>query len=81
MESCYQEMNYYHSEAHLLQQGPGLEEAEAGVAGVQVEAQRGVEAPPARVMTQGGWQLTRGPRHWSQHVTIIMRTSDDTHVS
>ena len=48
---------------HLLQQGPGLEEAEAGVAGVQVETQRGVKAPPAVAGPQGGGQLALGPGH------------------
>ena len=43
---------------HLLKQSPGLEEAEACVAGVEVEAERGVEAPPAGPVSQGGGQLT-----------------------
>ena len=51
------------SKPHLLQQSPGLEEAEAGVAGVEVEAQRGVQAPPAGAVSQGSGQLARGPGH------------------
>ena len=51
------------STQHLLKQSPGLEEAEAGVAGVQVQAQSGVKAPPAAADPQGGGQLALGPRH------------------
>ena len=51
------------SKPHLLQQSPGLEEAEAGVAGVKVKAQRGVKAPPAAADPQGGGQLALGAGH------------------
>ena len=51
------------STQHLLKQSPGLEEAEAGVTGVKMKAQRGVKAPPAAADLQGGGQLALGPGH------------------
>ena len=51
------------SKPHLLQQSPGLEEAEAGVARVKMQAQRGVKAPPAAADPQGGGQLALGAGH------------------
>ena len=75
----------YHTQAHLLQQGPGLEEAEARVAGVEVEAQRGVQALPAGAVPQGGGQLARGAGHCNQgkHVTGTARGkyASGTHVA